>query len=161
MRSFAKIKSSRKFLNLQYSYHWLLQCTGSCGVGIRTRQVKCTRPNKFRKMKVTGDSHCKHIPNTTLPLVDSCKLEPCQVSGPNWYASPWSKVWYSFSSEFSSMQSIIYSRRHELICIKLFFYSLPASNLFCCLLIIFVNSLDPDQTQQNFTPDLDPNYLTL
>ena len=32
---------------------------------------------------------------------------------------------------------------------------------FCCLLIAFANSLDPDQDQQNFGPDLDPNYLTL
>ena len=31
----------------------------------------------------------------------------------------------------------------------------------CRLLIIFANSLDPDQAQQNVGPDLDPNYLTL
>ena len=29
------------------------------------------------------------------------------------------------------------------------------------LLIIFANSLDPDQAQQNIGPDLDPNSLTL
>ena len=31
----------------------------------------------------------------------------------------------------------------------------------CRLLIIFANSLDPDQDQQNVGPDLDPNCLTL
>ena len=38
--------------------------------------------------------------------------------------------------------------------------SLPASGNFCNLLITFVNSLDPDQAQQNTGPDLDPNCLT-
>ena len=33
--------------------------------------------------------------------------------------------------------------------------------LFCCLLITFANSLDPDHDRQNFGPDLDPNCLTL
>ena len=36
-----------------------------------------------------------------------------------------------------------------------------ASGDFCCLLITFANSLDPDQDQQNVGPDLDPNCLTL
>ena len=37
-----------------------------------------------------------------------------------------------------------------------------ASCDFCRLLIIFTNSLDPDQDQQNVGPDLDPNRtLTL
>ena len=31
---------------------------------------------------------------------------------------------------------------------------------FCCLLITFANSLDPDQASQNVRPDLDPNCLT-
>ena len=30
----------------------------------------------------------------------------------------------------------------------------------CCLLIIFANSLDPDQDRQNVGPDLDSNSLT-
>ena len=30
-----------------------------------------------------------------------------------------------------------------------------------CLLLIFANSLDPDQDRQNLIPDLDPNCLTL
>ena len=34
------------------------------------------------------------------------------------------------------------------------------SSNFCCLLITFANSLDPDQDQQNVGPDLDPNCLT-
>ena len=36
-----------------------------------------------------------------------------------------------------------------------------ASGDFCCLLITFTNSLDPDQARQNVGPDLDPNCLTL
>ena len=39
--------------------------------------------------------------------------------------------------------------------------SLPASDIFCRLLITFANSLDPDQARQNVGPDLDPNFLTL
>ena len=30
---------------------------------------------------------------------------------------------------------------------------------FCCLLIMFVNSLDPDQDRHSVGPDLDPNRL--
>ena len=37
----------------------------------------------------------------------------------------------------------------------------PACGDFCRLLITFVNSLEPDQVQQNVGPDLDPNCLTL
>ena len=40
------------------------------------------------------------------------------------------------------------------------FNSLPAIDV-CRLLIIFVNSLDPDRAQQYVGPDLDPNCLTL
>ena len=35
------------------------------------------------------------------------------------------------------------------------------SGNFCYLLITFTNSLDTDQAQQNVSPDLDPNCLTL
>ena len=41
------------------------------------------------------------------------------------------------------------------------FNSLPTSGNFCCLLITFANSLNPDQARQNVGPDLDPNCLTL
>ena len=40
------------------------------------------------------------------------------------------------------------------------FNSSPASGDFCCLLITFANSLDPDQARQNVGPDLDSNCLT-
>ena len=38
--------------------------------------------------------------------------------------------------------------------------SLPARDKLCRLLIIFVNSLDPDQARQNVGPDLNFNCLT-
>ena len=38
--------------------------------------------------------------------------------------------------------------------------ALSAADNFCCLLITFVNSLDPDQAPQKNGPDLDPNCLT-
>ena len=41
------------------------------------------------------------------------------------------------------------------------FNSLPARVYFCCLLITFANSLDPDRARQNVGPDLDPICLTL
>ena len=41
------------------------------------------------------------------------------------------------------------------------FNSFLASGKFCNLLIIFTNSLEPDQDRQNVGPDLDPNCLTL
>ena len=39
------------------------------------------------------------------------------------------------------------------------FNSLSPRGDFCCLLITFTNSLDPDQARQNVGPDLDPNCL--
>ena len=42
-----------------------------------------------------------------------------------------------------------------------FINSFLDSDYFCRLLITFVNSLDPDQDQQNDDPDLDPNRLPL
>ena len=42
----------------------------------------------------------------------------------------------------------------------LVFNSFHALDNFCCLLINFANSLDPDQEQLNVDPDLDPNGLT-
>ena len=38
---------------------------------------------------------------------------------------------------------------------------LPASGEFCLLLLIFANSLDPDQAGENVAPDQDPNCFTL
>ena len=40
------------------------------------------------------------------------------------------------------------------------FNSLHARGEFCCLLITFANSLEPDQARQNVGPVLDPNCLT-
>ena len=37
--------------------------------------------------------------------------------------------------------------------------SFHASSNFCCLLITFANSLDPDQARLNVGPDQDPNSL--
>ena len=48
------------------------------------------------------------------------------------------------------------------LCKQVELNSFLASGDFCHLLIIvFANSLDPDQDQQNVGPDLDPNHLTL
>ena len=46
---------------------------------------------------------------------------------------------------------------------NLVFNSFLARLDFCHLLltVVFANSLDPDQNQQNVGPDLDPNSLTL
>ena len=48
-----------------------------------------------------------------------------------------------------------------IFCQNFYVYSFLASGDFCCLLITFANSLDPDQEQQNDGPDLDPKPETL
>ena len=52
-----------------------------------------------------------------------------------------------------------FSKQGEMFSCKFFqcVYSLPTSDIFCCLLIMFANSLYPDQARQNVRPDLDPN----
>ena len=57
-----------------------------------------------------------------------------------------------FSQEFSQNVHVVSRSFSE-------FYSLSASSDFYHLLIIFSNSLDPDQARQTIGPDLDPNCL--
>ena len=45
-------------------------------------------------------------------------------------------------------------------CTDKWFNSLPASGEFCHLLLIFENSLEPDQARKYIRPDLDPYCLT-
>ena len=40
-----------------------------------------------------------------------------------------------------------------------FIHSFLASCYFCCLLIVFANSLDPGQYRQNIGPELDTDHL--
>ena len=47
------------------------------------------------------------------------------------------------------------------VCMPSSFNSLLASGDFCCLLITFENSLDPDKARHFVGPDLDPTCLTL
>ena len=44
---------------------------------------------------------------------------------------------------------------------KNIFNLLLASGKFCCMLMKFSNSWDPDQARCSVRPDLDPSYLTL
>ena len=70
-----------------------LQCTGTCGEGVRTRQINCFRRRvQSGKLILTTDKNCRHLHDEALRLVESCKLEPCKDRGPSWYASPWSRV---------------------------------------------------------------------
>ena len=60
-----------------------------------------------------------------------------------------------FSCGFQDCVSVLSLILYIPICIDVWCY------VNCLLLIIFTNSLDPDQAQQNVGPDLDPNGLTL
>ena len=79
---------------------------------------------------------------------------------------PWLII--CFSQHFSQMQKlesneINFSQgfSQKLVSTSCFvFNSLAARGDFCCLLITFANSLDPDQARQNVGPDLDPNFDT-
>ena len=44
---------------------------------------------------------------------------------------------------------------------KNIFNLLLASGKFCCMLMKFSNSWDPDQARRSVRPDLDPSYLAL
>ena len=52
------------------------------------------------------------------------------------------------------------NKQEEINCLIIFLTVLTHGE-FCCLLMIFANSLDPDQDRQNVGPDLDPNHLQL
>ena len=51
--------------------------------------------------------------------------------------------------------------QHNFQHMEFIFNSFLASGNFCLLLTTFANSFDPEHAEQNFRPDLDPNYLTL
>ena len=53
----------------------------------------------------------------------------------------------------------IFSFGYSLINCLGFINSFLASGDFCCLLIVFANSLDPGQYQQNIGPELDTDRL--
>ena len=62
----------------------VLQCSVTCGEGVRRREVKCIR-NKHRTVDV---SECR---NATRPvLVEACTLQECTRF--QWVTAPWSKV---------------------------------------------------------------------
>ena len=61
-------------------------------------------------------------------------------------------IWYRPALEIIVLVTYMYLLSHN---------SFLASSNFCRLLIIFANSLNPDQDQQNVGPDLDPIFLTL
>ena len=80
----------------------VLQCSVTCGEGVRRREVKCIR-NKHRTVDV---SECR---NATRPaLVEACTLQECTRF--QWVTAPWSKVrllvgdctpqWYLTSGRF-------------------------------------------------------------
>ena len=50
----------------------------------------------------------------------------------------------------------VLARKYQVV----LYLTLPIREDFCCLLITFANSLDPDQARQNMGPDLDPTCLT-
>ena len=58
-------------------------------------------------------------------------------------------------------RQIFFEPEKDFWMIMVSFLSLSTSSEFCCLLMIFTNSLDPNQARQNVGPDLDPNCLTL
>ena len=66
----------------------------------------------------------------------------------------WGEVWniVIFSQGFS--QKVVHVSTSSFV-----FNSLPPRVGFCCLLITFANSLDPDQASQNVGSELDPNCL--
>ena len=58
---------------------------------------------------------------------------------------------------------VLYTDSHIFVFDKFlsFFNSLQANGEFCHLLMIFANSLDPDQARKNVGPDLDASFSTL
>ena len=63
----------------------------------------------------------------------------------------------------SSSNFVLRRFEHEHCCITLGpdIDSCTLTGDFCSLLINFANGLDPDQDQQNISPDRDPNDLAL
>ena len=62
------------------------------------------------------------------------------------------------TDDFSSQWQIEKLRIANYVSVQI--NSLPANSDFCCLLMIFANSLFPDQDRHSVGPDLDSNCLT-
>ena len=72
-------------------------------------------------------------------------------------------MWHLRSKQFgvSWFPQIGHKLCYPIYIFELLFYFFSTSVNFCCLLISFTNSLDPDQARQNVGPDLASNCLTL
>lgn len=74
-----------------------LQCSASCGPGLRQRELKCGEKSIHGKLVTFPQRRCRNIKKPNTSLEEACNKGACpsqtlynMVSG--WYSSPWQQV---------------------------------------------------------------------
>lgn len=70
-----------------------IQCSVTCGFGVRQRQLKCGRRENNKDVRIVASEYCQNLPWPTTDLSERCVKQLCPVmTKPYWYTSPLSKV---------------------------------------------------------------------
>ena len=119
--------------------------------------LDCGRPNEMTKTSYgSGPTNIfKKVNIWRFWLTELWPLFGLFASYSGWYWCNGMDALCQSSRHLEIQKLIQLMPRHDLL------DSFPASGDFCCVLITYANSLDPNQARHIVGPDLDPNSLTL
>ncbi|XP_008821168.1 A disintegrin and metalloproteinase with thrombospondin motifs 18 [Nannospalax galili] len=67
------------------------ECSTTCGVGVRKRELKCSEKTLQGKLVTFPERRCRNIKKPNLELEEACTQRACPVysMAAGWYSSPW------------------------------------------------------------------------
>ncbi|EGV91764.1 A disintegrin and metalloproteinase with thrombospondin motifs 18 [Cricetulus griseus] len=67
------------------------QCSATCGLGVRKRELKCSEKTLQGKLIAFPERRCRNIKKPNLELEETCNRRACPVYSmvAGWYSSPW------------------------------------------------------------------------
>ncbi|XP_031197366.1 A disintegrin and metalloproteinase with thrombospondin motifs 18 isoform X2 [Mastomys coucha] len=67
------------------------ECSATCGLGVRKRELKCVEKTLQGKLITFPERRCRNIKKPSLELEETCNRRACPVynTAAGWYSSPW------------------------------------------------------------------------
>ncbi|PNJ61930.1 ADAMTS18 isoform 1 [Pongo abelii] len=70
------------------------ECSATCGLGVRKREMKCSEKGFQGKLITFPERRCRNIKKPNLDLEETCNRRACPAHpvynvGAGWYSSPW------------------------------------------------------------------------
>nr|AAH94674.1 A disintegrin-like and metallopeptidase (reprolysin type) with thrombospondin type 1 motif, 18 [Mus musculus] len=68
------------------------ECSATCGLGVRKRELKCVEKTLQGKLITFPERRCRNIKKPSLELEEACNQRTCPVYSmavASWYSSPW------------------------------------------------------------------------